>query len=372
MNANTKKNLILSLRVLIGALFIFSAVAKLYPIEAFEKQLVDLGFASWSTAPFLSRAMIGFEAFLGFAFFQKNYLRSLVIPATAILLLAFCAHLGYIIYTTGGNSGNCGCFGQLLPMTPIEAIVKNIATLGLLGYLYSLTVNYEKKKPKTPIVFFASTYFVLFLLFPVKLYVTDFNETTTALNDSSAIIPTQFVDSDTVASIIPSLDSVNKTTQTKKVVIENKKQPIVDTSKKNQVVVKNTVSYTPKTSIYAAFKNYSDGVTANVDKGTSIVCLLSLECEHCMESARVIGELSKEQKIPAVYFLFFGSPGELDHFFEVAKCKFPYKIIEPQVFFPLLGDNPSPPRITVLKEGNSVADFNFETFSKEKLKKAIE
>ena len=136
--------------------------------------------------------------------------------------------------------------------------------------------------------------------------------------------------------------------------------------------VKTAPAYTPKVSIYAGFKNFSDGVTANVDKGTSIVCMLSLECEHCMETARQIGELNKEQKLPPVYFLFFGSPGELDHFFEVAKYKFPYKIVEPQVFFPLLGDIPSPPRVSVLKEGNIVADFDNDSFSKDKLKKAIE
>jgi len=372
MNNNTKKNLILSLRLLIGALFIFSAVAKLYPIEAFEKQLVDLGFANWNTAPFFSRGIIGFEAFLGFAFFQKNYLRSLVIPATSLLLLAFCVHLGYIVYTSGGNSGNCGCFGQLLPMTPIEALLKNFATLGLLAYLYSLTKDYEKRKPVIPIVFFAATYLGLFISFPVKSYVTDFNESEAVIVDSNAIDSNAFVASDTMSHILPVLDSIHNINTSKVIVKGDKKQTVVDTTHKKQVEVKPAVTYTPKTSIYAAFKNYSDGVTANVDKGTSIVCLLSLECEHCMETAKQIGELSKEQKIPPVYFLFFGSPGELDHFFDVAKYKFPYKIIEPQVFFPLLGDNSSPPRISVLKEGNIVGDFNFESFSKEKLKKAIE
>jgi hypothetical protein len=369
MNHNTKQKLILSLRLLIGALFIFSAVAKLYPIEAFEKQLVDLGFASWASAPFLSRAIIGFEAFLGIAFFQKNYLRSIILPATAALLVAFCAHLSYVIYTTGGNSGNCGCFGQLLPMTPIEALAKNILTLGLLGYLYSLTKTYETKKSILPLALLGGTYLALFLAFPVKSYVTDFIPAV----DSTLIQTEQMLQQDlTIDTMRTNVDTVKKEIGTNPVKIEKTTTAKSDTSKKNQVVAKNTVVYTPKTSIYASFKNYSDGIVANVDKGTSIVALLSLECEHCMETARKIGELSKEQKIPPVYFLFFGSPGELDHFFDVAKYRFPYKIIEPQVFFPLLGDNPSPPRISVLKEGNIVADYNFESFSKEKLKKAIE
>jgi hypothetical protein len=369
MNHNTKQKLILALRLVIGVLFIFSAVAKLYPIEAFEKQLVDLGFASWASAPFLSRAIIGFEAFLGIAFFQKNYVRSIIIPATSFLLIAFCAHLSYVIYTTGGNSGNCGCFGQLLPMTPIEALVKNILTLGLLGYLYSLTKKYETKKIILPLVLVGGTYLTLFITFPIKSYVTDF----TPAIDSTLMHTEQLIEHDSASNTVNTIiDSVKQ--EITHTIVKKEKTTIAqsDTSKKNKVVVKNTVVYTPKTSIYASFKNYSDGITANVDKGTSIVALLSLECEHCMETARKIGELSKEQKIPPVYFLFFGSPGELDHFFEVAQYRFPYKIIEPQVFFPLLGDNPAPPRVSVLKEGNMIADYNFESFSKEKLKKAIE
>lgn len=374
MNYNTQQKLIHALRILIGALFIFSAVAKLYPIEAFEKQLVDLGFASWKTAPFFSRAIIGFEAFLGIAFFQKNYLRSFIIPATTGLLIVFCVHLSYVIYTTGGNAGNCGCFGQLLPMTPIEALLKNIATLGLLGYLYTLTKKYETKKWTLPVALIGVTYLTLFLTFPVKSYVTDFNEEGIVTIDSTLIQTEQTIADSATTTVVGNIDTVKKEkTNTEIKNQHHANSAKTDSSKKKVVEVKNTSpAYTPKTSIYASFKNFSDGVTANVDKGTSIVALLSLECEHCMETARKIGELSKEQKIPPVYFLFFGSPGELDHFFEVAKYRFPYKIIEPQVFFPLLGDNPSPPRVSVLKEGNIVADYNFESFSKEKLKKAIE
>ena len=372
MNASTRNNLILALRLATTILFVFSAISKLYPIEAFEKQLVDLGFSSWSAAPYLSRAIIGLEAFLGLAFLQKNYLRSFFIPATTVLLLVFCAHLSYTLYTTG-NSGNCGCFGQWIKMTPLEALIKNILTLGMLGYLYTLTKNYEHKKIIIPAALLGITYVTLFIAFPIKTYATHFSETvpdSSSLTDHTA--PLYKPAADTIVEVIEEMVGVKKTTTT---TINDIKVIANTTPKKDSVVKsipKSTSAYTPKVSIYAGFKNFSDGVTANVDKGTSIVCMLSLECEHCMETARQIGELSKEQKLPPVYFLFFGSPGELDHFFDVAKCKYPYKIIEPQVFFPLLGDIPSPPRVSVLKEGNIVADFDTDSFSKDKLKKAIE
>ncbi|MDB5258584.1 MAG: hypothetical protein JWM14_3279 [Chitinophagaceae bacterium] len=369
MNASTRNNLILALRIATTVLFVFSAVAKLYPIEAFEKQLVDLGFASWSSAPYLSRAIIGFEAFLGLAFLQKNYLRSFFIPATAALLAVFCIHLGYTIYTTG-NSGNCGCFGQLIKMTPLEALIKNILTLGLLGYLYTLTATYETKRIVVPAVLLGVTYLSLLIAFPIKSYAAPTNEAILADTASVAsdTTPVYKPAADTILTVVEEIIGKEKTKTT------DAKSPVV-AAKKDSVakpITKTAPAYTPKVSIYANFKNFSDGVTANVDKGTSIVCMLSLECEHCMETARQIGELSKEQKLPPVYFLFFGSPGELDHFFDVAKCKYPYKIVEPQVFFPLLGDIPSPPRVSVLKEGNIVADFDNDSFIKDKLKKAIE
>lgn len=369
MNTSTRNNLILALRLATTVLFVFSAISKLYPIEAFEKQLVDLGFASWGGAPYLSRAIIGFEAFLGLAFLQKNYLRSFFIPATAALLAVFCLHLGYTIYTTG-NSGNCGCFGQWIKMTPLEALLKNIATLGMLGYLYTLTKTYETKRILIPVALLGITYLAIFIAFPVKTYTTNFNEHT--VRDSTYhpadVVPVAKPAVDSIVTVVKEILSKDKTI-TKET--SSHATPIKKDSVAKQVV-KTTPTYTPKVSIYAGFKNYSDGVTANVDKGTSIVCMLSLECEHCMETARQIGELNKEQKLPPVYFLFFGSPGELDYFFEVAKYKFPYKIVEPQVFFPLLGDIPSPPRVSVLKEGNIVADFDNDSFSKDKLKKAIE
>ena len=54
MNA-LKKNLPLIVKILIAALFLLSAIAKSFPIWAFEKQLVDLGIVDWCKAPYLAR-----------------------------------------------------------------------------------------------------------------------------------------------------------------------------------------------------------------------------------------------------------------------------------------------------------------------------
>ena len=117
-------------------MFLLSAVAKSFPIWAFEKQLVDLGIVDWCKAPYLSRLIIALETAIAIAILQKNYLKSFVIPLTIVLLAAFCIHLGIQMVQHGAMNGNCGCFGQLIPMTPLEAFIKNIITIGLLIYLY--------------------------------------------------------------------------------------------------------------------------------------------------------------------------------------------------------------------------------------------
>ena len=50
-----------AIRILVFVLFVVSAVAKMFPIWAFEKQLVDLNVASWCSAPYFSRLLIGVE-----------------------------------------------------------------------------------------------------------------------------------------------------------------------------------------------------------------------------------------------------------------------------------------------------------------------
>ena len=83
------KNISWILRLIISALFILSAVAKLYPspyfaISTFEvKQLYPLGFSE-NFAPYFSRILIGIEFALGIAILLKDYLKKITIPATIL------------------------------------------------------------------------------------------------------------------------------------------------------------------------------------------------------------------------------------------------------------------------------------------------
>ena len=65
-------------------------------------------------------------------------------------------------------SGNCGCMGQAIPMTPLEALIKNLITIGLLIYLYKNVQ--EKAKGQNKFIYlifmYLSTSLFMFVFFP--------------------------------------------------------------------------------------------------------------------------------------------------------------------------------------------------------------
>ena len=157
------------IRIIISLLFLVSAYAKVYhepsayfSITTFEaKQLVPLGFSS-EISSYLSRILIALEFAIGVLILLPFYLKRIVIPLTIFVLAAFCVHLALQIYLTG-NSGNCGCFGTLLPMTPLEAILKNIFAIGLLVILNKLLT---KDKSKSIEIFYG---FLIYLFFVIGI-----------------------------------------------------------------------------------------------------------------------------------------------------------------------------------------------------------
>ena len=136
----TRKQLLLNIFLFIlssvmGLLFIYSGYAKLEPIEPFEFTFVDIGISGWRTAPFIARFMIGLEFFIGILLIFGLFIKRLTIKLTVISLLIFCLYLIFVMINTG-NNGNCGCFGNKISMTPLEALIKNGITLIACFFLY--------------------------------------------------------------------------------------------------------------------------------------------------------------------------------------------------------------------------------------------
>jgi len=167
-----KKNLPLIIRVLMSALFLLSAFAKLYPTPMFgitkvfeQGQLIPMGFPE-DLVPYLSRFILAIELLIAFTILQKNYLKKLIIPSSIGLLVLFSLHLTYSIFL--GDTENCGCFGDLIPMSPLQALIKNLITIVVLGYLYKNTADDKENSYSKLSIQFLSVLLVMFAFLPVS------------------------------------------------------------------------------------------------------------------------------------------------------------------------------------------------------------
>ncbi len=165
-----KKILLTLLCSLMGAVFIFSGWTKLFPIEPFEYTFVDLGFVSWQIAPFIARIMIGFEFLIGVLLFCNLNLHKLTYKLAIGILLFFCVYLSLLMIFVG-NKGNCGCFGEMFPMTPFWALMKNVGMLLIFFLLHKFHEGWQIPKKYNFILtlIFAGTLIFPFVRNPVEL-----------------------------------------------------------------------------------------------------------------------------------------------------------------------------------------------------------
>lgn len=130
------ENLIrLALRLLLSATFLLSAYTKAIDFSSFEVRLLDTGLFNWSITPWIAAAFIGLEYLVGLGFLLfSQHIRGLA-WLTWGMLVGFTIYLLVLLYTQG-NDVNCGCMGETLAFTPLQAIVKNIGSMLLLAMLH--------------------------------------------------------------------------------------------------------------------------------------------------------------------------------------------------------------------------------------------
>lgn len=348
MQSSTKNTLAWVLRIVVSLLFIVSAVAKLskselldspyFAISTFEvKQLYTLGF-SQNIAPYFSRILIGIELALGILLLQKNYLKRFILPITIAMLGVFIFHLSYLILSNG-NSGNCGCFGELIPMTPAESIVKNIVAIGLLIWIFKLL----PKEIETHNFWVLTTSLFaailsLFMLAPIR-------PVEESLFTVSPIEDTFVTDTLAIDSTVIRIDSVNN-----EKMFDVVKNDSVEVEKTIEKAIENkTLDPKKKKSGYAKF--YS-----KIDTGKQLLCFFVPGCDHCQHVAKELTDLrNKDKNFPPVSILFMNEePEKIPEFFTLAGAKYPYKIVEIIPFYDLMGNNKNTPGVKYLWNGNEI------------------
>lgn len=126
-----KRTVGLLLLLALSGTFLFSGWSKIYSDNAFDNfqwTFIDLGIDSVLAAGIIARAMIGFEFMLGLFLLGHVFLRKFTYKAIVGVLVVFIIYL-LLVIAKQGNTGSCGCFGDKLAMTPLQAIWKNVAMI---------------------------------------------------------------------------------------------------------------------------------------------------------------------------------------------------------------------------------------------------
>ncbi|SDZ75768.1 DoxX protein [Arachidicoccus rhizosphaerae] len=129
---------VMIVRIVVGLLFIFSGLVKANDPLGLSYKMQEFFDAwgwnalNWSTFS-LSIAMNAFEILLGVAMLV-GYRMRLFSWLILLLTLFFGFLTGYAALS--GKFQSCGCFGDCLPLTPIQSFLKDIALLILVLYIF--------------------------------------------------------------------------------------------------------------------------------------------------------------------------------------------------------------------------------------------
>ena len=327
-NEQLQRTLTLGLRILLAGMFFLSAIAKLYPSAAlalgtFEaKQLIPMGFNE-EFAQYFSRILIGCELALGVGLLQPHYFKRLVLPLSFLMLFVFSSQLTYEIITIG-NKGNCGCFGALLPMTPVQALVKNILAMGMLVYLFMVTKKEEDKRdPFLILTIILASILAIFMVGPMQ--------------QKTKITPV-------IQGTINEVDTATT---------------VVDTiaAGKDPKAVKDSI---PEVKEPKAKKSGFSNLFPDIDQGKKILCFFAPGCDHCKETAKQLTKMRKSiPGFPEIRIVFMDEEAELiPDFFAFAGSDYTYLVLDIVSFWKTLGNSKDTPGVMYYWNGNLIKEYN--------------
>lgn len=131
----------IALKVLLGLVFIASAILKIFDMDKFEIYIYSYHFFSLNFSFLVARAAIIIELVFGIGL-VSNALHKLYWWGSVAMLLGYTLLLIYALLM--GRTDSCHCFGDFLQLDPKQSLVKN----GVLMLLFLLV--YSVKEWKTP------------------------------------------------------------------------------------------------------------------------------------------------------------------------------------------------------------------------------
>lgn len=121
------------LKVLLGLVFIVSAILKLVGMDSFELYVYSYHFFSLNFSFLVARAAIILELVLGIGL-VSNCFHRLMLWGSMAMLMGYTMLLLYAQYVVG-RTDNCHCFGDVLQFNPLQSILKNIVLMLLFHFV---------------------------------------------------------------------------------------------------------------------------------------------------------------------------------------------------------------------------------------------
>lgn len=123
------------LKILLGILFIVSAILKIADMDKFEIYIYSYHFFSLNFSFLVARAAIIAELVLGIGL-VSNCFHKLIWWGSVLMLIGY---TGLLVYALAiGRTDNCHCFGDYLQFNPWQSIIKNVVLLGLFALIYKV------------------------------------------------------------------------------------------------------------------------------------------------------------------------------------------------------------------------------------------
>ena len=349
-------NILKLARFMVAFLFVFSAIAKLLPIQIFEHQLLSIArkpgflyeFTNDCHVFIWSRAIIIFELFLGISLLIPYYIKRFTVPIAISTLIGFIIFLSYQIWLYG-NNGNCGCMGGLVPMSPLQAIVKNIITIIVLAYVFYFTISKPIEYAIYHFLILGGVVLAIFLLFPIKK--------TCCCDEITTKVSVE-------------IENLNHRIDSLSAMINSGKDGSQDTV---PPLPKLTIS---EFHIFKDFKFNNKKTKINIDEGKTIVCVMNPDCDHCLDITKQLKQMNLAKDIKITFLFCNPDDQDIEHqkqqikaFMDKSGLIAAFKIISIDEFTKHLSLSPYPPRVTLLFNGKTMYNYFAEgELDKKKIK----
>ena len=318
----------------------------------------------------LTRILVSLELWIGIALLQNKGLKKFTLPLTLITLLLFTIHLFYESFKTenGFIEGNCGCFGDVLPMNNLESIIKNGIGIILTIYLW-FKHNGQAFQSWVP-SFFVGIVTLFTLSFGVKSY-----QNPTEIQNSETLNTTLLDTANQSIKMLKNQGDIGIDSTPNQILEEE--TPIAEFEiKTTSKVIDTTTTPQNNTSISILEKSqstlellsyYVPDLKNHLQKNdTTLVCLFSMTCSHCQEVYRNISSMKKSKKLPPIYLVNYGSKYEQNYFFtQAGSNKDPHYRIDDFTIFKRLLEGKTYPRILCISQEKIIKEWDVDSYQKE-------